>query len=50
MTTIYVTSFSSISFCSNCEYWTQKRTQSESIHFKGRAPKLSFPFRAAQAR
>ena len=29
---MYVTSFSSISYRSNGEYWTQKRTQSESIH------------------
>ena len=29
---INVTSFSSIPYCSNSEYWTQKRTQSESIH------------------
>ena len=29
---VHVTSFSSISYCSNNEYWTQKRTQSERIH------------------
>ena len=30
---IFVTSFFSISYRSNIEYWTQKRTQSESIHY-----------------
>ena len=29
---IYVTSFSSISYWSNNEYWTQKHTQSDNIH------------------
>ena len=29
---IYVTSFSSISYCNKNGYWTQKRTQNESIH------------------
>ena len=29
---IYVTSSYSIPYCSNSEYWTQKRTQSESIY------------------
>ena len=29
---MFVTSFSSISYCSNSEYWTQKCIQSESIH------------------
>ena len=29
---ICVNSFSSIPYCSNSEYWTQKRIQSESIH------------------
>ena len=29
---IFVTSFSSIPYCSNSEYWTQKHTQSENIH------------------
>ena len=30
--TIHVTSFSSISYWSNSEHWTQKGTQSDSIH------------------
>ena len=29
---IYVTSFSSIPYCSNSEYWSQKRAQSGNIH------------------
>ena len=29
---IHVTSFSSISYCSNSEYWTQKYTQNGNIH------------------
>ena len=29
---VYVTSFSSIPYCSKRENWTQKRTQSENIH------------------
>ena len=29
---INVTIFSIIPYCSNSEYWTQKRTQSERIH------------------
>ena len=33
-TLMYVTSFSSIPYCSNSEYLTQKHTQSESIHSK----------------
>ena len=33
MQLIYVTSFSSISYWSNSEYWSQKHTQSGNIHF-----------------
>ena len=30
---MYVTNFSCISYCSNSEYWTQKRIQNESIQY-----------------
>ena len=33
LSNINVASFSSISYGSNSEYWTQKRTQSENIHY-----------------
>ena len=29
---VFVTSFSSISYCSNIEYWSQKQAQSGNIH------------------
>ena len=45
-----VTSFYSISYCSNSEYWTQKHTQNESIHsvildvYVLKAEHQNFPF------
>ena len=52
----HVTSFSSISYCSISEYWTQKPIQSESIHSTIldvhvlKAERQNFPFRATQVR
>ena len=47
---IFVTSFSSILYCSNSKYWSQKQAQSENIHsimmdvYVGWQSTQNFPF------